>query len=159
MSVGVKEAVVLAGGFGTRLRSVVSDVPKPMAQVAGRPFLELLLAHLARAGHRLFERLLGGLGVQGQSDGHIGDEADPQFRWLEHGAIAADDAIGLQPLQPAQAGRHRQADQFRQLHHGDAAIGLQRAEDFAVDIVELERVHPAHARSVREGGVLVYERV
>ena len=44
------EAVVLAGGFGTRLRSVVSDVPKPMAPVAGRPFLELLLGSLERKG-------------------------------------------------------------------------------------------------------------
>lgn len=50
MNATVKEAVVLAGGFGTRLRSVVSDVPKPMARVAGRPFLELLLAHLVRNG-------------------------------------------------------------------------------------------------------------
>ncbi len=46
----MKQAIVLAGGFGTRLRSVVSDVPKPMAMVAGRPFLELLLANLARNG-------------------------------------------------------------------------------------------------------------
>lgn len=37
------EAVVLAGGLGTRLRSVVSDLPKPMAPVGGRPFLEYLL--------------------------------------------------------------------------------------------------------------------
>ncbi|MBT4147162.1 MAG: dehydrogenase, partial [Gammaproteobacteria bacterium] len=37
------EAIVLAGGFGTRLREMVPDVPKPMAQVAGRPFLEILL--------------------------------------------------------------------------------------------------------------------
>lgn len=44
------EAVVLAGGFGTRLREVVKDVPKPMAPVAGRPFLEILLATLARKG-------------------------------------------------------------------------------------------------------------
>jgi D-glycero-alpha-D-manno-heptose 1-phosphate guanylyltransferase len=44
------EAIVLAGGFGTRLRSVVSDVPKPMAPVAGRPFLELLLAALRSKG-------------------------------------------------------------------------------------------------------------
>ncbi|MFZ5638495.1 MAG: nucleotidyltransferase family protein [Pseudomonadota bacterium] len=50
MTPGEKIAIVLAGGFGTRLRSVVSDVPKPMARVAGRPFLELLLAHLARNG-------------------------------------------------------------------------------------------------------------
>lgn len=41
------EAIVLAGGFGTRLRSVVSDVPKPMAPVAGRPFLDILLQNLA----------------------------------------------------------------------------------------------------------------
>lgn len=33
-------AIILAGGLGTRLRSVVSDVPKPMAPVGGRPFLE-----------------------------------------------------------------------------------------------------------------------
>jgi len=34
-----RTALILAGGFGKRLRSVVSDVPKPMAPVAGRPFL------------------------------------------------------------------------------------------------------------------------
>ncbi|MBQ9586385.1 MAG: nucleotidyltransferase family protein [Bacteroidaceae bacterium] len=44
------EAIILAGGFGTRLRSVVSDVPKPMAPIAGRPFLELLLDHLTPYG-------------------------------------------------------------------------------------------------------------
>lgn len=44
------EAIILAGGFGTRLRSVVSDVPKPMAPIAGRPFLEILLDHLLPYG-------------------------------------------------------------------------------------------------------------
>ena len=43
-------AIVLAGGFGTRLRSVVSDLPKPMAPVAGRPFVAYLLDHLEAAG-------------------------------------------------------------------------------------------------------------
>ena len=38
------DAVILAGGLGTRLRSVVSDVPKCMAPVGGRPFLEWVLA-------------------------------------------------------------------------------------------------------------------
>ena len=37
------EMLILVGGAGTRLRSVVKDVPKPMASVAGRPFLEYLL--------------------------------------------------------------------------------------------------------------------
>lgn len=43
----VREAVILAGGFGTRLRGVVDGVPKPMAPVAGRPFLAWLLDALA----------------------------------------------------------------------------------------------------------------
>lgn len=46
------EAIVLVGGLGTRLRGVVSDVPKPLAQIAGRPFLAWLLDHLARSGLR-----------------------------------------------------------------------------------------------------------
>lgn len=41
-----KEVIILAGGFGTRLRSVVNDVPKSMALVNGRPFLEYILDHL-----------------------------------------------------------------------------------------------------------------
>ncbi|MBX9751001.1 MAG: nucleotidyltransferase family protein [Roseococcus sp.] len=46
----IREAVVLAGGFGTRLRPVVSDVPKALAPVGGRPFLHWLLDDLARQG-------------------------------------------------------------------------------------------------------------
>jgi len=48
----MREAIILAGGFGTRLRSVVSDVPKPMAPVAGKPFLSYLLDELYRQGYR-----------------------------------------------------------------------------------------------------------
>ncbi len=44
------EAIVLAGGLGTRLKSVVSDLPKPMAPIRGRPFLAILLDELIAAG-------------------------------------------------------------------------------------------------------------
>lgn len=44
------EAIVLVGGLGTRLATRLSGVPKPMALVAGRPFLEILLGQLKRAG-------------------------------------------------------------------------------------------------------------
>ena len=44
--------IILAGGFGTRLRSVVDSVPKPMAPVEGRPFLEYQLEHLELQGVR-----------------------------------------------------------------------------------------------------------
>jgi D-glycero-alpha-D-manno-heptose 1-phosphate guanylyltransferase len=44
------EAIVLAGGLGTRLRGVVDDVPKPMAPVLGRPFLAYVLDQLVDSG-------------------------------------------------------------------------------------------------------------
>jgi len=47
---GIVSAVVLAGGLGTRLRSVVADRPKVMAQVVGRPFIEFLFDQLIEAG-------------------------------------------------------------------------------------------------------------
>jgi D-glycero-alpha-D-manno-heptose 1-phosphate guanylyltransferase len=46
------QALVLAGGLGTRLRTVVADRPKVLAPVAGRPFLEHLLADLDAQGFR-----------------------------------------------------------------------------------------------------------
>jgi len=48
----VTEAIILAGGLGTRLRPVVSDLPKPMAPIAGRPFLTYLLQFLEMNGVR-----------------------------------------------------------------------------------------------------------
>ena len=50
-----REAIVLAGGFGTRLAHVVPDVCKPMAPVAGRPFLRFIMDQLAAAG---FDRVI-----------------------------------------------------------------------------------------------------
>lgn len=44
------EAIVLAGGFGTRLQKVVSDVPKSMALINKRPFLEYLFDYLMHQG-------------------------------------------------------------------------------------------------------------
>lgn len=40
------DAIILAGGEGTRLRSVISDIPKPLAPVNGKPFLDILLSQL-----------------------------------------------------------------------------------------------------------------
>lgn len=44
------EAIILAGGFGTRLREAVPDLPKPMAPVAGKPFLAWQLEYLIKLG-------------------------------------------------------------------------------------------------------------
>jgi D-glycero-alpha-D-manno-heptose 1-phosphate guanylyltransferase len=45
------KAIILAGGMGTRLRKVIEDIPKPMAPVGGRPFIEYLLLQLKRWGN------------------------------------------------------------------------------------------------------------
>lgn len=42
----MKEAIILAGGFGTRLQGVLKDLPKPMAPIHDRPFLTYLLDFL-----------------------------------------------------------------------------------------------------------------
>ena len=42
------QAIILAGGFGTRLQSVVKDVPKPMADINGKPFLHYLITSLKK---------------------------------------------------------------------------------------------------------------
>ncbi len=46
----INRAIILAGGLGTRLQSVVKDIPKPMATVDGRPFLEIVLDYLMHYG-------------------------------------------------------------------------------------------------------------
>lgn len=50
--------LVLAGGFGTRLRGVVSDVPKPLAPVGAMPFLHYQVEHWIAQGVRSFIFLL-----------------------------------------------------------------------------------------------------
>ncbi len=53
------QAIILAGGKGSRLRQVVSDLPKPMAPVGHRPFLEIVLEKLAVHG---FEKIILSVG-------------------------------------------------------------------------------------------------
>ncbi len=50
----LKTAIILAGGLGTRLRSVVQDVPKPMAPIRGRPFLAFQLDYWIAQGIEKF---------------------------------------------------------------------------------------------------------
>jgi D-glycero-alpha-D-manno-heptose 1-phosphate guanylyltransferase len=57
------EAIILAGGLGTRLREVVPDLPKPMAMVAGKPFLEIMLTKMAAQG---FDRIILSLGYMAE---------------------------------------------------------------------------------------------
>ncbi|HRF27876.1 MAG TPA: NTP transferase domain-containing protein, partial [Ferruginibacter sp.] len=55
----IKECIVLAGGLGTRLRSAVPDLPKCMAPVAGKPFLQHVVDYLSGQGIEHFIFSLG----------------------------------------------------------------------------------------------------
>lgn len=59
-------AVVLVGGLGTRIRHLLSELPKPLAPVAGRPFLEWVVRYLHRQG---LQRII-------LSTGHYADKVE-----------------------------------------------------------------------------------
>lgn len=55
----ITEAIILAGGLGTRLRSAVPDLPKCMAPVNGKPFIAYVIQHLQKEGIEKFIFSLG----------------------------------------------------------------------------------------------------
>lgn len=68
------EAIVLAGGFGTRIQSVVRDVPKPMAPVAGKPFLYYILKSLVKQN---IDKIILAVGYKRESIiNHFGNKFD-----------------------------------------------------------------------------------
>jgi D-glycero-alpha-D-manno-heptose 1-phosphate guanylyltransferase len=85
----VNEAIVLAGGLGTRLRGVIgADLPKPLAPVAGRPFLEHVLDHLAQSG---VTRVVLSIGYRGEAiRAHFGGA----YRDLELRYAPEDEPLG-----------------------------------------------------------------
>ena len=60
--VAIRQALILAGGKGTRLGSVTQNIPKPMLPIAGRPFLDTLLEMIERHGYEDILLLGGYLG-------------------------------------------------------------------------------------------------
>ena len=62
-SAAIRQAVILAGGKGTRLGAITQTIPKPMLPIAGdRPFLDYLLEMIERHGYRDILLLAGYLG-------------------------------------------------------------------------------------------------
>jgi D-glycero-alpha-D-manno-heptose 1-phosphate guanylyltransferase len=55
----LQQAIILAGGLGTRLRSAVPDLPKCMAPVAGKPFLHWVVSYFEKQGIEKFIFSLG----------------------------------------------------------------------------------------------------
>lgn len=81
------DACLLVGGLGTRLRGVLVDRPKPLAEVGGRPFVTYLLDQLAAAGVRR--------GVL--CTGHLGAMIEEQLG-RQHGALLLEYSHEQTPL-------------------------------------------------------------
>lgn len=69
---GASTAIILCGGLGTRLSSVVSDRPKSMAIVAGKPFLEILITGLITQG--ITKLILATGYLKNEIEGYFGPE-------------------------------------------------------------------------------------
>jgi len=89
------KAIILAGGFGTRLRERVPDLPKPMAPVVGRPFLEYLLDRLIAGG---VTEIILSVGYQADAiQSHFGNTyqtASLEYA-IEHEPLGTGGAIAL----------------------------------------------------------------
>ncbi len=73
----IKQALILAGGLGTRLGAITQEVPKPMVSVGNKPFLERLMFHLSQQGIQDFVLCIGYLAEKIQN--HFGD--GKSFGW------------------------------------------------------------------------------
>lgn len=89
------DVIILAGGMGTRLKSVVSDRPKVLAPVAGRPFLSILLDRISRAG---FNRVI-------LCTGHMADQVEAEFG-TEYKSLSLIYSKEVTPLGTGGALRH-----------------------------------------------------
>jgi D-glycero-alpha-D-manno-heptose 1-phosphate guanylyltransferase len=145
------EAIVLAGGFGTRLRELVPDLPKPMAPIAGRPFLEILLCDLAVKG---FDHVILSLGYKA--------EAISSYFGTHYAGLRIDSVVETEPL--GTGGGVRLACELAKADHlyifnGDTYLDLEAA---AVEALWQRSQNPVIvARSVtdttRYGRLLVDE--
>lgn len=81
-------AVVLAGGFGTRIRHLLQGLPKPLAPVAQRPFLEWVIRYLAGQG---VQRIV-------LSAGYAGEQVQAFVAALRLPGVEVDTVIEPQPL-------------------------------------------------------------
>lgn len=134
-------AIVLAGGFGTRIRHLLPDVPKPMAMVAGRPFLEHVVRYLATFG---LSRVI-------LSTGYLSEAIEAHFAAVRVPGVEVSCTREATPLGTAggflQAARHATpAPDAWLVLNGDSLV----FSDFARFIDEFERARlPAAIMGLR----------
>jgi NDP-sugar pyrophosphorylase family protein len=119
------DAMILAGGLGTRLRAAVADRPKPMAEVANRPFIAFLLDQLIRYG---FKRAVICVG-------HMGEYV-PKILGDSFGPLQLLYSFEQTPLGTGGALRHGVG-----LTGGDDILAMNGDSFCDIDLLALERAH------------------
>ncbi|MFN2457679.1 MAG: HAD-IIIA family hydrolase [Chitinophagaceae bacterium] len=84
----ISEAIILAGGLGSRLHSVVNDVPKSMASVAGRSFISYVIDYLQTQGIQKFIFSLG------YKSGVIDKYLSDNYSTLNYSCVIEDEPLG-----------------------------------------------------------------
>jgi D-glycero-alpha-D-manno-heptose 1-phosphate guanylyltransferase len=84
----IREAIVLAGGLGTRLKETVPGLPKCMAPVAGRPFLFYVIRYLRQQG---VEKIIFSLGYKHET---IEEYLLERFPTLDHSCVIESEPLG-----------------------------------------------------------------
>jgi D-glycero-alpha-D-manno-heptose 1-phosphate guanylyltransferase len=147
-------AMILAGGLGKRLRSVVSDRPKVMALAGGVPFLELLIESLAAKGVREFVLLTG----------YKSQMIEEHFRQRDYGELKIHVARELEPLGTGGAVRNAAefATQPSLLINGDTfydadldalfRFHLEKAGDVSLSLFRVDDVSRYGSVSMDETG-------
>ena len=125
----IREAIILAGGLGTRLRTAVPDLPKCMAPVGGRPFIGYITDYYRRAG---IERFIFALGYKSAAFEEFFEREFP------HGGY--DISLEATPL--GTGGAIRQACT---LAAESSVLILNGDTFFGIDLSTLTEFHATHA--------------
>lgn len=175
----IREAIILAGGLGTRLRSAVPDLPKCMAPVGGRPFISYITDFYRRAG---IERFIFALGYKSAAFDAFFEQEFPDGGY----------AVSLEDSPLGTGGAIRQActlattaavlilngdtffridpgalSAFHAVHHADCSLCLKPMQDFdRFGVVELDdnlrvrqfREKQAYRSGLINGGVYALDR-
>jgi len=119
------EAIILAGGFGTRLQQVVTDIPKSLAHINGRPFIGYLLNYLS--GQRI-EKFIFSVGFKKET---IQNYLGKQFK-----NIPVEYAVEEEPL-----GTGGGIMNAMKMVEGKSAFVLNGDSMFRLDLKALNQLH------------------
>jgi len=176
----LKEAIVLAGGFGTRLGELTKHTPKPLLSVNGKPFLDILLNYLCK--NKFTHVIL--------SVGHLSDQIQNRYH-SQFKSIQISYAVESSPLGTGGAIKHALSlaqeenvfvmngdsfletnfDDLHKVHlqnHADISMVLREIEDTARygvircdshgRVNAFEEKKPVHERGLINGGVYLINK-